>query len=143
MPIFEILKTWRISTSPSVFSLRSGASMPVSAAFTRSFLLGTDLAQVSLRSPYREEGAHVEVRLVDGRVEWSVNGARALLEPEDWKDILTASLRKHHRIAEGIDGGFVFLGMRTSKMTKDQMIELIELMYAFGAEREVKWSEPE
>jgi len=63
------------------------------------------------------------------------------MEPEDWKDVFTAALRKHHRIAEGIDGGFVFLGMRTSKMTKEQMIELIELMYAWGTERGVEWSE--
>lgn len=54
---------------------REVPSRPTHIAFTRSFLLGTDLAQVSLRTPYREEGAHVEVRLVGGRVEWSINGA--------------------------------------------------------------------
>lgn len=54
---------------------RSVSSRPVRAAFTRSFVLGTDLAQVSLSAPYREEGAHVEVRLVDGSVEWSIDGA--------------------------------------------------------------------
>lgn len=83
------------------------------------------------------------LRDIARQVRWSVNGAKTYLEPEDWKDILTAALTKHHRIAEGIDGGFVFLGMRTSRMTKDQMVELIELMYAFGAERNVTWSEPE
>lgn len=83
------------------------------------------------------------LRDVSRQVRWAVNGALVNMEPEDWKDVFTAALRKHHRVAQGIDGGFVFLGMRTSKMTKDQMIELIELIYAFGAEREVKWSEPE
>lgn len=77
------------------------------------------------------------------QVPWPVNGSLGLMEPEDWKDVFTAALRKHHRVAQGIDGGFVFLGMRTSKMNKEQMSELIELMYSFGAEREVKWTEPD
>lgn len=77
------------------------------------------------------------------QIQWQVNGVLTYLEPEDWKDIFTAALRKHHRVAQGLDGGFVFLGMRTSKMTKEQMIELIELMYAAGAERGVKWTEDE
>ena len=77
------------------------------------------------------------------QVPWQVNGVLTQLEPEDWKDIFTAALRKHHRVALGLDGGFVFLGMRTSKMTKEQMIELIELMYAEGANRGVVWSDPE
>ena len=73
---------------------------------------------------------------------WPVNGSMVKLDAQDWKDILTASLLKHHRIAEGIDGGFVILGMRTSRMTKEQMGELIELMYAFGVNHEIRWTDP-
>jgi hypothetical protein len=64
------------------------------------------------------------------------------LPPDDWKDIFTASLRKA-RVVPGLDAGtFVPLGMRTSDMGKQEMSDLIELIYAFGAERDVKWSEP-
>ena len=70
------------------------------------------------------------------QVEW--HGLK--LSPEDWKDILTAALRKQ-RAVPGIDGGFVVLGMRTSKMGKELFSDLIELMYAFGAEQGVEWSE--
>lgn len=70
------------------------------------------------------------------QVEW--HGLK--LSPEDWKDILTASLRKQ-RAVPGIDGGFVVLGMSTSKMGKELFSDLIELMYAFGAEHDVVWSE--
>lgn len=59
---------------------------------------------------------------------------------EDWKDILTAGWRKQE-VVPGIDGGFVVLGHRTSKMNKAQMSELIEFIYAFGSGHEVKWSE--
>ena len=65
------------------------------------------------------------------------------LSSEDWKDVLTASLRRT-RVVPGIDAGtFVPLGMRTSQMTKDELSELIELVYAFGAERGVVFRELE
>lgn len=81
------------------------------------------------------------LRDISKQVRWIVNGVLTHIDEDDWKDIFTAALRKHHRMAQGIDGGFVFLGMRTSKMTKEQMIELIELIYAFGAERGVEWTD--
>ena len=60
---------------------------------------------------------------------------------EDWKQMFTASLKKQKAVP-GIDGGFVVLGVPTSSMSKKLMSELIELIYAFGAERNVIWSEP-
>lgn len=38
--------------------------------------------------------------------------------------------------------GFVALGQRTSTMSKGTFSELVELIFAFGAERGVRWSEP-
>jgi hypothetical protein len=56
------------------------------------------------------------------------------LDAEDWKDMFTASLR-HARVVPGIDKGtYVPLGMRTSTMTIEEMTNLIELIYAFGAD---------
>lgn len=62
------------------------------------------------------------------------------LTDEDWKDLLTASLRKQ-RSAPGLDGGFVVFGERTRTYTKAQFSELIELIFAFGAERNVNFNE--
>ena len=61
------------------------------------------------------------------------------LTKEEYKDLLTAGLKKQRAI-HGIDGGFVVLGTSTSKMTKQEMTDLITLAHAFGDEREVKWS---
>lgn len=58
------------------------------------------------------------------------------LTPDDWKTMLTAILRKQKAVP-GIDGGFVVLGMSTSKMTKEEMSELLELAMAFGADKGV------
>lgn len=76
------------------------------------------------------------------QVDWQVNGALVKLPPEDWKIILSASLKREQRIAQGVDGGFVMLGERTSKMSKRQMSELIELIQFFGDSRQVIWSDP-
>lgn len=61
------------------------------------------------------------------------------LSPDDWKHVLTASLRKQ-RAVPGIDGGFVVIGLSTSKMTIAEMIEMIDLSHAFGADKGVIWA---
>lgn len=67
---------------------------------------------------------------VSKQVVW--HGAK--LSPEDWKDVFTAALRRE-RVVPGINGGFVVLGQRTSRMTKAEMADLQMLIEAFGAER--------
>jgi hypothetical protein len=62
------------------------------------------------------------------------------LSPEDWKHMFTASLTKQ-RAVPGLDGGFVILGQSTSRMTKAEMAELVELIYVFGAQQGIKWYE--
>ena len=73
--------------------------------------------------------------------QWPVDGRLVHMTPEEWKDVMTAGLTKHQKVAAGIDGGFVLLGRRTSRMTVKQMGELIELIYAFGAEHGVRFHE--
>lgn len=62
------------------------------------------------------------------------------LSPEDFKHIFSASLKKQ-RAVQGLDGGFVVLGLSTSKMTKAEMSDMQELMSAFAAERGVNFSD--
>lgn len=60
------------------------------------------------------------------------------LDEEAWKDMATAAL-KRQRVVPGIDGGFVVLGTRTSKMTTGEMTELIDFLHAFGDGKGVQW----
>lgn len=72
------------------------------------------------------------------QLDWPVNGERVKLPPEDWKDILTAAFQKELvRIAQGLDGGMVMLGMRTSKMGKGKFSEYLEFLNATAAMRGV------
>lgn len=63
------------------------------------------------------------------------------LTPDEWKDVMTAGL-KRNKVVPGIDGGFVVVGASTSKMDKKTFSELIELIYAFGITNNVKFREP-
>jgi hypothetical protein len=66
------------------------------------------------------------------------------LSAEDYKDLLSAGLRREVRTVPNITGdGFVLLGMRTSDMGRDEMSQMIELCYAFGARHGVTFREPE
>ncbi len=71
------------------------------------------------------------------QVDWYGNR----LSEDEWKDVFSAALKKQ-KVVPGLDGGFVVCGQRTSKMGKREFADLIELIYAFGAERGVAWSEP-
>lgn len=62
------------------------------------------------------------------------------LNTKQWKDLLTAAYKEQDCVP-GINGGVVFFGLETSKLRVDDFSELIELIYAFGAEKNVKWSE--
>lgn len=71
---------------------------------------------------------------------WAVDGALVTLTPEEIKHILTAGLKRHQRMARGIDGGLVILGQSTSRMTVAEMAELITLGHAYGDSQGVRWS---
>jgi hypothetical protein len=73
------------------------------------------------------------------QVKW--HGIR--LSPEDWKLIFLDGLKRELRLVPNIDGtGFVNLGRSSSDLSKDEMAQMIELMFAFGAEHGVVWSDP-
>ena len=74
-----------------------------------------------------------------GEISQQVNWHGRKLSAEDWKHVLSASLKKQDAVP-GIDGGFVVLGLSTSKMTVAEMSELQTLIEAFGAQQGVKFS---
>ena len=94
---------------------------------------------------------HAEIRTetrstAQNRLMWSALGdlARQVewhgqhLTADDWKAMCTAAL-KRQRVVPGLDGGFVVLGKRTSRMTRPEMTELIDFVHAFGAQHGVCW----
>lgn len=80
------------------------------------------------------------------QLQWPVNGRMERLTPAEWKDILTAAYSQElQRVAPGLNGGMVLLGMRTSDMGKRQMAEFIDFIEATAADRGVvaDWMAPQ
>lgn len=68
----------------------------------------------------------------------------ATLRPDDWKLIFLDGLKRETRkplVRNLDDTGFVDLNRSSSDLTKSEMGDLIELIYAFGANHNVQFKE--
>lgn len=75
---------------------------------------------------------------ISRKVEW--HGAH--LSPDDWKILFLQALGHEMRIAPNIAGdGIVSLGGRSSRLSKQEFSDLMELIAAFAAERGVELGE--
>lgn len=80
----------------------------------------------------------VLLKAFSDQLKWPVNGAMVKLAPEEWKDLLSAAFRQEsQRVAMGLAGGMVMLGLRTSKMGKREFAEFIEFIQSVAVERGV------
>ncbi len=76
------------------------------------------------------------------QLEWPINGRMVKMDPDDWKDVLSAAFKGDAvRLAMGLNGGVVLLGQRTSKFTKVEFAEWIEFLYETAADRGVRLPE--
>lgn len=67
--------------------------------------------------------------------QWPVNGKLEWITAEEWKDILTAAFEQETvRLAQGLNGGVVMLGKRTSKFSKKRFSEWLEFLHATAAQ---------
>jgi hypothetical protein len=96
------------------------------------------VCQIKQKTRTLEQNALMWALLDDLSKQVNWHGNR--LTAEEWKDVLSASL-KAQKVVPGVDGGFVVIGARTSQMTKREMSDMCELIYAFGAQQGVIWSE--
>ena len=75
------------------------------------------------------------LRDISRQVEWYGQ----TLQSEDWKHIFSASVQQQ-RAVPGLDGGFVVLGVSTSKQSKKWFNDMFEVIEAFAAEKGVRFT---
>lgn len=96
-------------------------------------------AQEETRSSAQNALLWVLLTAFSEQLEWPVNGRMVKLAPEEWKDLLSAAYkRESQRVAMGIDGGMVMLGLRTSKMGKREFAEFVDFIHSVAADRGVE-----
>lgn len=88
-----------------------------------------------------EQNARLWAMLTDVATQLPWHGVK--LSADDWKLIFLDALSKELRIVPNLDGdGFVNLGRSSSKLTKAEMSDLMELIAAFGAKHDIKFQDP-
>lgn len=66
-----------------------------------------------------------------------------VLPVDVWKSLFMASVGHPCRFEPSLDGnGVVPIGFKSSRLNKAEFADLIEAVYAYGAEHSVQWSEP-
>jgi len=62
--------------------------------------------------------------------------------PEVWKALFMSACGHAVQFETGLDGAPFPVGFRSSRLSKSQMIDLIDFIGSYGAAHGVEWSEP-
>jgi hypothetical protein len=102
-------------------------------------------SRVEVKGPARtnDQNSKMWAMLTDiTRQRKQINGQE--FKPEQWKCIFMEALGHEQDILPKLDGSDFFVSEQsTSKLSVEQMSALIEFMFAWGAENNVEWSDPE
>lgn len=107
-----------------------------------------DGTRVEFKAPQRsdDQNSKMWAMLTEVSVQLKWHGLK--LTPADWKLQFLDALRRAHgdqvRVVPNTDNsGFVNLGTSSSDLSKEEMSDLIELIFKFGAEHGVKFNDPQ
>jgi hypothetical protein len=105
-------------------------------------------SRVEIKGPKRTNDQNGKMHAMLGDIAEQLTHYGQTLDVEDWKDVFMDELSRDHRMeartARGLYGaGFVPLGRSTSDLDVTEFSDLIALIYAFGDQHGVVWSEPE
>ena len=121
-----------VSESVRQSAIRLLLSLPIDA--DKPFVM-----QIKAKTRSLDQNAKLWACLTD--VSNQVNWHGRKLSPESWKCVFSASL-KAQDVVPNIDGtGFVVMAQSTSNMLIKEMVDLIELIHAFGAKNNVVFRE--
>lgn len=103
-------------------------------------------ARVEFKPPKRtlDQNAKMHAMLGDIAKQHLWHGLH--LPKDDWKLVFLDALHREMRLVPNLDGtGFVSLNKSSSDLSVGEMSDMVELMYAWGADpaHPVIWSEPE
>lgn len=110
----------------------------------RAFTKGVEVGEVDITI-----SLHDEIRTIEqNKKQWAIytdfskqiQWHGKYMDPIDWKDLLSHEYQAQ-KIVPALSGGFCVIGLRTSKLKKREMSDLIELVHYWGAELGVKWSD--
>ena len=107
-------------------------------------IIKIDEDSISIKKPTRTLEQNAKMWAMLGDISKQCKHFSDYYSAEDWKDIFTASLSIELKMTPTIQGNrWVVLGLKTRKMNKQQLIELIDFIQSYGDLKGVKWSDYE
>ncbi len=96
--------------------------------------------EVVLQRPKRTQDQnsklHPMIRDIKTQIEWM-----GLATEKEWRQFFCGIIKGQKPVPTP-EGGIIMIGGSSRDLTKPEMSDCIEYMYAFGSERNVVWSEP-
>lgn len=100
-------------------------------------------SRVEFKGPKRSNDQNAKLWAMLSEVAAQVKWHGLTLTADDWKLVFMDGLKRENRLVPNIDGnGFINLGRSSSDLSKAEFSDLIEIIYAFGANHSVEFSEP-
>jgi hypothetical protein len=100
-------------------------------------------SRVQFMGPKRSSDQNAKMWCMLSEIAAQVRWHGVRLTADDFKLVFLDALKRENRLVPNIDGnGFVNLGRSSSDLDKAEFSDLIELIYKFGAEHGVEFSEP-
>lgn len=104
-------------------------------------------SRVEIKGPKRSNDQNGKMHAMLGDISTQLTHYGQELDVEDWKRVFMDELDRDHRqearVARGLYGaGIVSLGRSTADLEVGEFSDLITLIYAFGDQHGVIWSEP-
>jgi hypothetical protein len=101
-------------------------------------------SRIEFKAPKRTLDQNSKMWCLLGEVAAQVPWHGLKLSADDWKLIFLDALKREVRMVPNIDGnGFVNLGRSSSDLSKEEMGDLITLIFEFGARHCIEFHEPE
>ena len=129
-------------TLPLINPVQAHQALSTAWRHAKAWLMAGHRLTLEVRPEKRSDAQNRRLWAMLADISAQVDWYGQKLTSEEWKDVLSASL-KRTKVVPGLDGGFVVCGQSTSRMTRAEMCELQELMEAFGAQQGVKFRAPE
>lgn len=118
------------------------ASVELRKKAFRALERAPDGYRVTFAAPKRSDEQNRRMWAMLSEVAAQVEYYGEKMTAEEWKDVFTAALKKEMRVVPALDGkGIVQIGLRTSKMSKAELSDLMELMAAYGAVHGVRFND--
>lgn len=102
-----------------------------------------DGSRVEIKGPQRTTEQNKLMWSVLTNVALQVKWCDRILRPNDWKILFMDALENDTDIVSSLDGRrVVSLGHQSSDLSKEEMANLIDSIFAWGADKGVRFSDP-